>query len=337
MTTPDSATTRELVRLACQAPSIHNTQPWSWVVSDDTLELHAATGRHLKHTDPDGRDLVVSCGAALHQLVVAAAGNGWSCDVERLPVPNNRNHLASVTFDSHVTDAVDTALLRAIAQRRTDRRQVSSWEVPRARLAQFVDIAAQFGVVASVQPSGSDTLVRRLLREASELHDADEACRAELLHWTRPFARDEGVPLRNLLTPSAAIKGDGTRFPAGSLSDDHEESASAHPSWIVLATASDDRLSWLRVGEALDAIWLACTVAGLSVVPFSEPIEVESTRSVLKQDMLNGSCLPQLLIRVGWPPVLSAAVPPTPRRPLDEVFEVTGSAHGRRVPHRRSR
>jgi len=331
MTSPDTATLRELVHLACQAPSLHNTQPWLWVLTDDGLHLYAATERQLKHTDPDGRDLIISCGAALHQFAVAAAGRGWACEIDRLPDPYDRNHLASITFEPRVPDAMDTTLLRAIDNRRTDRRQVSSWEVPPARLGQLTALAAQLGVLATVQPSGSDTLVRTLLREAADIHDRDEACQAELMRWIQPFPRHEGMPVRNLLTSTAAAKGDGTRFPPGSLTDDHSEVAEASPSWLILSTASDDTLSWLRVGEALEAIWLACTVAGLSVVPYSEPIEVESTRAIVQHDMLNGSSCPQLLVRIGWPPILNTAVPPTPRRPLDDVLEVPGAARRRRA------
>lgn len=331
MTFPDSATVRELVRLACLAPSLHNTQPWHWLMTGTDIQLHADRSRQLQHTDPQGRDLVISCGAALHQLTVAAAGHGWSCHIDRLPAAGRRSHLASISFSSHVADAMDSTLLRALRDRRTDRRQVSSWEVPPARLQQLTALAAGFGVLATVQPTGSDSLVRKLLTQAVHEQDQDEACQAELLTWIQPFSQHEGMPVSNLLTSAARERGDATRFPPGSLSDDHSEAAEPSPTWLILSTTSDDALSWLRVGEALDAIWLACTVAGLSVVPYSQPTEVQSTRHVLEHDVLNGSSCPQILLRLGWPPVLNEPVPPTPRRPLDEVLELPQPARRWRV------
>ena len=70
---------------ALQAPSVHNTQPWRWRLVDDTVELHADRGRHLVATDPDGRDLVLSCGAALHHLLVALAAQGVEVEVTGCP------------------------------------------------------------------------------------------------------------------------------------------------------------------------------------------------------------------------------------------------------------
>ena len=69
-TTATEALTRaaETARLA---PSIHNTQPWRWVVRGDRLELFAVAARQLREQDPDGRPMRLSCGAALHHARVA--------------------------------------------------------------------------------------------------------------------------------------------------------------------------------------------------------------------------------------------------------------------------
>jgi len=63
----------EAVEHALRAPSVHNTQPWRWLVdgTDGVVELYADLNRHLTATDPDRRDLLISCGAALDHLVVA--------------------------------------------------------------------------------------------------------------------------------------------------------------------------------------------------------------------------------------------------------------------------
>ena len=42
---------REAVRLACRAPSLHNTQPWLWQVDGRTVELFLDKDRVLHGTD----------------------------------------------------------------------------------------------------------------------------------------------------------------------------------------------------------------------------------------------------------------------------------------------
>src|SRR4051794_5877146 len=54
------------------APSKHNTQPWRFVVRGQSLELLTDTRRALPQSDPLMRELVISCGTALHHVQVAA-------------------------------------------------------------------------------------------------------------------------------------------------------------------------------------------------------------------------------------------------------------------------
>ena len=75
-----------LVR-AVRAPSVHNSQPWRWRVGPHGVDLYTDATRRLPRTDPDGRDQVMSCGAALHHLLVALADAGQGARVRRIPDP----------------------------------------------------------------------------------------------------------------------------------------------------------------------------------------------------------------------------------------------------------
>ena len=59
-----------LDRVAARAPSLHNTQPWRFKATQDTIELYADQRRKL-HVDPIGREMLISCGAALFGLRLA--------------------------------------------------------------------------------------------------------------------------------------------------------------------------------------------------------------------------------------------------------------------------
>ena len=76
-----------IVELACRAPSLHNSQPWRWVFDAGTLHLFADHARVGRHTDSTGREVILSCGAALDHLEVAAAAAGWRVTVVEVSQP----------------------------------------------------------------------------------------------------------------------------------------------------------------------------------------------------------------------------------------------------------
>ena len=58
------------------APSKHNSQPWRFIVTARDLEVWADPSRLLVETDARRRELVLSCGAAMHLASVAARAHG---------------------------------------------------------------------------------------------------------------------------------------------------------------------------------------------------------------------------------------------------------------------
>jgi hypothetical protein len=68
---------------------------------------------------------------------------------------------------------------------------------------------------------------------------------------------------------------------------------------------------------------LQATSENLSVTPLSQAVEVEETRRTLQNVVLGSLAFPQIVLRVGWLPLVRDELPPTPRRPLDEVLTET--------------
>src|ERR1700761_4177750 len=96
-TTVQTEIIKDAVSLACQAPSLHNSQPWRWVAGDGALRLFLDPHRGMNY-DPSGRDALIGCGAALHHLKVAMAAGGWRTRVDRFPDRNDPTHLGSLSF-----------------------------------------------------------------------------------------------------------------------------------------------------------------------------------------------------------------------------------------------
>ncbi|WP_340538851.1 Acg family FMN-binding oxidoreductase [Nocardioides sp. GXZ039] len=309
-----------LVELACTAPSTHNSQPWRWRLLDDGVELHTDPERRLRSIDPDDRDLVISCGAALHCAVVAARALGWDCEVSRAPYDGRGTLLARLRLSlRREWNAEGETALATLRARVTDRRRFTSWPVPSARLASLVRIARAHGARARViDDAVARFRLERLVARAQKLQEADPAAMAEQRRWVgdRPC---DGVPLQ--VVP-AADPGRPVRFGPGLL-DEPDRDVRGTDGVMVLGGAGDDDdlpAAWLRTGEALSALWLTATAEGLSVVPLSQPIEVAETRRTLRDAVLGGEFAPHLLVRLGWQAIGRSEIPHTPRRPVEDVL-----------------
>lgn len=320
---PDETTLRAALSLATRAPSIHNTQPWRWRLAEDSLHLYADPDRLLRAADPDGRDLLLSCGAVLHHLRVALAAVGWTTTVHRFPEPDVPDHLAAVGFEPRTSIMRDVALVSAIPARRTDRRRFSSWMVSTILLGDLGSVAARQDavLVAVTSPKARHALVTTIAAAAAD-QEADIAYAVELAVWAgRDFSASDGVPATNI--PARPVRHDDVTmrsFPNGLLPRQRTGREADAGELLVLATAEDSAIARLRAGEAMSSVLLWATEFGLATCPLSQVLDVPETRALVGDKVLDGFGYPQIVLRVGWAPVENHELPPTPRRDLDEVL-----------------
>jgi hypothetical protein len=320
--TPQGVPIRELVELATRAPSVHNTQPWRWCVDGERLSLFADSSRQLGHADPDGRDLVISCGAALHNLRVAAAAVGWKASIRRMPNPYNDAQLANISFRPEPATPAVVAARDALTRRRTDRRRPRAWPVPRDRLDGLLALGPPAGVtVIAVVSARARSDLLQILAEAEKVQRLNQDYVDEIVEWTGR-ADAAGIPATSLprRDPRADHELAPSRFPSGTLSDDDPGAEPVEPALLVICTSSDDTASRLRAGEALSAILLTGAADDLAMVPLSQAIEVDAARRLLQDDLLGDAACPQIIVQVGLAPRTGTQIPPTPRRPVDEVI-----------------
>jgi len=291
----------DAAKTAGYAPSIHNTQPWRWRLTGNTLDLHLVRSRIMRTSDPDGRLAILSCGAALHHARVAMAAHGWRITVTRMLQGADRDLLARLHVDRRSPiDLTSVQLLGAISSRHTDRHAAT--DTP-------PDPEALTAITAAVEAQGTrlHTLRADQLLELAAAADhaqrsqaADPAWQAELIYWTG--IREAAAPGRNI-----DYHGD---LP---ITARHDKAAV----FVMLHDSADEPLNWLRAGEALSAGWLTATGHGVSVLPHSAPIETIATRQAMRA-MIAGTGHPYLVLRLGTiDPVDTGA----PHPPADQIVE----------------
>ena len=76
---------RFLLGYAILAPSTFNTQPWRFMIREQELMVFADMERWLRISDADQRELYISVGCALENLLIAARHFGFASTISYFP------------------------------------------------------------------------------------------------------------------------------------------------------------------------------------------------------------------------------------------------------------
>lgn len=321
---PESAVVEMLVELACRAPSVHNSQPWKWVYSDGYLNLHTDRSRLLESIDPLGRQMVISCGAALDHLTTAAATFRWSTEVGELPFPGSPDHLARVHFvhgahpQSHEFD-----LLTAISRRRSDRRPFGPVPDGSVLTSTMQRAADNHGATLTVlSPDARETLATAS-RLSAGIRKYDATYQAEIRWWAGHVVASRGIPPSALADRSESSNVQlGRQFPEPRGVGLHDGSSASidQASVVLLSTEGDHRVDWLKAGRALSPLLLESAARGLATCPLTHLTEQPGSRALVESLAPEGG-VPQVLVRIGAPPA-DDAPKQTPRRPISSVLSI---------------
>jgi hypothetical protein len=314
---------RSAVERAVRAPSSHNTQPWSFRIDGEAVRLYADASRRLPHVDPDGRELVISCGAALFTLEVAIAHLGYEPRVDALPDPSEPDLIAVVTLGpARRPSVLAEKLFEAIPHRRTNRRTFYERAVPETVISAIAAAAASEGArLVRIAADDERAEVADLLARADVVQFHDKGFRRELATWFRPNGSQhrDGMPGYSLGFGDLSSRLAGLvlrRFDLGrSRASRSRELVASSPLLGAIVTDGDGPRDWVRAGRALQRALLLATAEGVSVSFLNQAVEVPELRDDLRT-LIGAEGIPQLLLRFGYAPQAR----PVPRRPLAEVL-----------------
>jgi hypothetical protein len=316
---------RAAVRYAILAPSTHNTQPWVFRLHDDHLDLFADRSRRLPVVDPDDRELVISCGAALFNLRLALRHFGIGERTATLPDARNPDLLARVRLaGSWEPSEEELMLFRAIPERHTDRSAFEPRLVPRGLLEELARAAAAEAAWFATLDAADHSAAADLVGVADRAQMADPSFRRELAAWLRPnnTRRGDGIPgyavgLGRISALAAPLLVRTFDLGDGRAAGD-EALALGSPALAVLGTAGEHPTAWLAAGQALSRVLLRARAEGVAASFLNQPIEVARVRRTLER-LVGHVGHAQLLLRLGYS--TRSRVRTTPRRSVRAVTQ----------------
>jgi nitroreductase len=311
---------------AVHAPSVHNTQPWRFGHRERNIDVYADAGRRLRMADPAGRELMISCGAAVFTLRVALRYLGWQPRARLFPDPSRPALVARVCWDEDriTADSYEREMYAAITARHTHRGGFGPAALPAGTLSALRDEATREGAMLRLVAAGDqrDALAAAVQAGEHALR-LDGKRAAELADWVVPpdSPRRDGIPPAAYPAEPAHTEPD---FPGRDFAAGHGWGLAApaaaderSPGVVcLLATSANEPADWVAAGQALQRVLLRAAACGVAAALHSQPLELPQLRDFIRVQ-LAARAHPQMIIRLG---VTGQAGTASIRRPIGDIL-----------------
>ncbi len=275
-----------LLRAGIQAPSGDNAQPWRFVPDGATVAVHVDPEADRSFFNVRQLASIISCGAVVENMRVAASGCGLTCRIEPFPDSANPYHVASLEVASGggVWEPLDDAIWERLTNR-TMYRRLPLLDVVRTELEGAI-LGLDGARLHIVEEPSQLRRLARIVRRADRMRVAHRGLHEHfhsMVRYSESEARTkrDGFPLANL---EAGVAGE--RFlmltrpwavmrTLSWLGLDRMFAAVAarglqHCSGAALLTVPDSTpRDFLLGGRALQRVWLTLTRLGVALQPMT--------------------------------------------------------------------
>jgi hypothetical protein len=301
--------TQEILHLASLAPSGHNAQPWTvTVVEPQRWIIGSERTRWLPAVDPNNRELLLSIGAFLENLLLAANHHGYRLEYRVVATNPEESDLLEVRLQN------DTAIsyqIEKIRMRRTVRIGYLNHELKREDIQHLTEGLGE----CRYYPAGSPqaTYLAEATIEANRRQASRDEAQMELASWIR-WSNSEAQRFRNGLTPeSMEITGFAGWFvrtfynrekvmTEGFRRDGVDrviEQVWQGAGWLVIVSPNLEMTTLIETGRMFERLFLRVRDRSIAIHPMTQALEERPWREqVATQLGIKGQV--QFIVRVGY-------------------------------------
>lgn len=311
----------QIASYASKAPSGHNTQPWKFHITDDTITVVPNLEVALPVVDGNNRELFISLGCAVENLCIAASYFGYTthiieCSIEAIILELTKNDFT-----------IEDSLFHQIEKRQTNRNIYNGNKISDEILQQLQSIPKENGVQFYFTEIGTpfaDTITEYIMK-GNEIQMADIAFKNELLSWMR-FNKKQVEATHNGLSylvfgnpplPQILARPIVSLFLKPNVqnkSDRKKIDSSSH--FVVYTTQQDTFKEWINLGRTLQRFLLKATEIGISYAFLNQPCEVAALASDLREKLPVNKEYPTLIMRIGY----AKQIPYSPRKEIETLL-----------------
>ncbi len=302
-----------LLRYAILAPSSHNSQPWLFRVNNASVEVHADERNWLREADPDRRELYLSVGCAVENLIVAAQHFDLTPALEFTSDEGGPVVVVDLQSSGSTERRRPRNLFRAIPERRTSHAHFYERAPDDSIFETFKELvyASDLGLHIITSSSARQTLAE-MQADADQAQMKDEEYRRELGEWIGAGALGDSWPKARI---SQFVV---THFDIGKSEGANNASFIREAPAVALITARDDSSrSRLHAGQLYERLALAAAAEGIATHPLSQMLEVDEHRHALGEVFDADTQVAQHFFRMGF---ARSSRRPTPRWPLERFL-----------------
>jgi hypothetical protein len=295
---------RFLVKFAVLAPSSHNSQPWYFSVHEKEIRVFKDSNRMLGIGDSNNRQLFISLGCAIENIVIAADYYGLDSIINY----GNNDYVVAISFTKRNINTNDNNnhLIFNIPKRKVNRSKYLSKKIDES-------------VFEIIQKYGDESLNINIISDKDKIsHISDIALDATMSAMSNKNFRIElsKYIISNTSESKIGMPGFSMGFPTpisyivprilklfnmSKLSKKQDELIlKSTPYLVFISTENDEEKSWIKTGRVFQRMSLSLLPLGIYFSVWAAPIQI-GKYYIRLQDILNINFRPQMFLRMGFP------------------------------------